>query len=129
MCPVFFKIINLNSLFRKEINLSLRTLLGLQKSRSNLIFGNFELTMTVCMVRQILTIRTLEANQNFKRLSSTWVQCGPEAYQQDSVHDNQSWALSVFLNFFNTKKWFCIFIKLIWLGVDFLNRTGAGIGY
>ena len=24
---------------------------------------------------------------------------------------------------------FCIFIKLIWLGVGFLNRTGAEIGY
>ena len=24
---------------------------------------------------------------------------------------------------------FCIFIKLIWLGVDFWNRTGAEIGY
>ena len=42
----------------------------------------------------------------------------------------QSWALSVFLNFFTNKKWFFAFsIKLIWLGVGFLNRTGAEIGY
>ena len=42
----------------------------------------------------------------------------------------QSWALEVFLNFFNNKKWsFAFFIKLIWLGVGFLNRTGAEIDY
>ena len=42
----------------------------------------------------------------------------------------QGWALSVFLKFFNNKKWFVVFfIKLIWLGVGFLNRTGAKIGY
>ena len=42
----------------------------------------------------------------------------------------QSWALSVFLNVFNNKKWFfSSFIKWIWLGVGFLNRTGAEIGY
>ena len=43
---------------------------------------------------------------------------------------NQSWVLSVFFNLFNNKKWsFAFFIKLIWLGVGFLNRTGAEIGY
>ena len=43
---------------------------------------------------------------------------------------SQSWALSVFLNFFNNKKWFlAFFIKLSWLGVGFLNMTGAEIGY
>ena len=32
----------------------------------------------------------------------------------------------LFLNFLNTKKWFfAFFIKLIWLGVGFLNRTDA----
>ena len=36
----------------------------------------------------------------------------------------QSWAPSVSLNFFNNKK-----CKLIWLGMGFLNRTGAEIGY
>ena len=42
----------------------------------------------------------------------------------------QSWALSVFLNIFNNKKWFfAFFIKFIWLGMGFLNRTGAEIGY
>ena len=42
----------------------------------------------------------------------------------------QSWALSVFLNFFNNKKWFFLFFtKLIWLGVGFFNRTGAEMGY
>ena len=42
----------------------------------------------------------------------------------------QSWALSVFFNLFNTKKLlFAFFIKLIWLGVGFLNRTAAEIGY
>ena len=42
----------------------------------------------------------------------------------------QSWALSVFFNFFNNKKWFfAFFIRLIWLGVGFLNRTGAEIGF
>ena len=47
-----------------------------------------------------------------------------------TVAPYQSWALSVFLNFFKNKKWFlCIFIKLIWPGVGFLNRTGAKIGY
>ena len=41
----------------------------------------------------------------------------------------QSWALSVFLNLFNNKKlFFAFFIKLIWLGVGFLKRTGAKIG-
>ena len=36
----------------------------------------------------------------------------------------QSWALPVFFNFFNSKHWiFAFFIKLIWLGGGFLNRT------
>ena len=40
------------------------------------------------------------------------------------------WALSGFLSFFNNKKWFfASSIKLIWLGVGFLNGTGAEIGY
>ena len=44
-------------------------------------------------------------------------------------HFFQSWALSVFFNFFYNKKWvFAFFIKLIWLGVGFLNRTGGEIG-
>ena len=35
-----------------------------------------------------------------------------------------------FRHFFNNKKWICaFFIKLIWLGVGCLNRTGAEIGY
>ena len=35
-----------------------------------------------------------------------------------------------FRYFFNNKKWFfSFFIKLVWLGVGFLNRTGAEIGY
>ena len=34
-----------------------------------------------------------------------------------------------FLIFSQIKNDFCIFIKLIWLGVGFLNRTGAEIGY
>ena len=39
----------------------------------------------------------------------------------------QSWA--PFFNFFTDKKWFfALFIKLIWLGVGFLNSTGAEIG-
>ena len=47
-----------------------------------------------------------------------------------SVSGGQSWALSVFFNFFNNKQlFFPFFIKLIWLGVGFLNRTGAEIGY
>ena len=42
----------------------------------------------------------------------------------------QSWALAVFFNFFYNKKWFVtFFVKLIWLGVVFLNRTGAEIVY
>ena len=42
----------------------------------------------------------------------------------------QSWALAVFLIFFTNKKWFfAFFVKLIWLGVGFLNRAGAEIGY
>ena len=42
----------------------------------------------------------------------------------------QGWALSVFLNFFNNKKlFFAFFIKIIRLGVGFLNGTGAEIGY
>ena len=45
------------------------------------------------------------------------------------VRERQSWALPVFLNFFNNKKWFfAFFIKLIWLGVGILNRTDAKIG-
>ena len=32
--------------------------------------------------------------------------------------------------FFNSKNWFFAFLtELIWLGVGFLNRTGAEIGY
>ena len=35
-----------------------------------------------------------------------------------------------FFNFSNNKKWvFAFFIKLIWLGEGFLNRTGAEISY
>ena len=46
------------------------------------------------------------------------------------LYRSQSWALQVFLYFFNNKKRFFEFvIKLIWLGVGFLNRTGAEIGY
>ena len=47
------------------------------------------------------------------------------------VHDDAaSWALPVFFNFVNNKKWFFVFvIKLIWLGVGFLNRSGAEIGF
>ena len=42
----------------------------------------------------------------------------------------QRWALSLFFNFFTNKKWFLAsFIKLIWLGVVFLSRNGAEIGY
>ena len=42
----------------------------------------------------------------------------------------QSWALAIFINFLNDKNYiFCIFYLLIWLGVDFLNRNGAVIGY
>ena len=38
--------------------------------------------------------------------------------------------ISVFLNFFNNKKYlFAFFIKLILLAVGFLNRTGSEIGY
>ena len=37
---------------------------------------------------------------------------------------SQTWALLVFLNFFHKKKWFFAFF---WLGVGFLNRTGAEI--
>ena len=41
-----------------------------------------------------------------------------------------SWALAVFFNVFNFKNYiFAFFIKLIWLGVDFLNRNDAEIGY
>ena len=40
-----------------------------------------------------------------------------------------SWALEVFLNLFTNKKlFFAFFIKLIWLGVGFLNRTGEETG-
>ena len=43
---------------------------------------------------------------------------------------DQSWALSVFFYFFKSKQWiFAFFVKLIWLGVGFLNRSGAEIGY
>ena len=55
--------------------------------------------------------------------------------EEEIVHNaqcayNQSWALSVFLNSFTNKKWFfAFFFKLMWLGVGFLNRTGAEIGY
>ena len=46
------------------------------------------------------------------------------------MYNPQSWALSVFFNFFIDKNWlFAFFITLIWLGVDFFNRTGAEIGY
>ena len=42
----------------------------------------------------------------------------------------QSWALEVFFNYFNNKKWlFAFFIKLNWLWVSFLNKTGAEIGH
>ena len=35
----------------------------------------------------------------------------------------------IFKLFINKKWFFCIFIKLIWLGVGFLNRIGAEIDY
>ena len=42
----------------------------------------------------------------------------------------QSWELAVFLHFLMIKiKFFAFLIKLIWLGVDFLNRNGTEIGY
>ena len=43
----------------------------------------------------------------------------------------QSWGhFWYFIIFSIIKKWFsAFFIKLIWLGVSFLNRTGAEIGY
>ena len=38
----------------------------------------------------------------------------------------QSWALVVFLDFFNHKNDFCaFFIKLTWLGVGFFNKIGT----
>ena len=48
----------------------------------------------------------------------------------DSVSE-VSWAREVFfVHFFNSKiSFFAFFIKLIWLGVGFLNRTCAEIGY
>ena len=47
-----------------------------------------------------------------------------------AIGKTQRWALLVFLNFFSKKKWFlAFFIKLIWPGVGFLNRTGAQIYY
>ena len=40
----------------------------------------------------------------------------------------QSWALSIFFNW--KKNWFfAYFIKLIWMGLGYLNRTGAEIGW
>ena len=43
---------------------------------------------------------------------------------------NQFVSGEVIFYFFNNKKlFFAFFIKLIWLGVGFLNRTGAEIGY
>ena len=52
----------------------------------------------------------------------------PTEYQQGEAL-KESWALPVFFNFFTNKKWFFpFFIKLIWLGVGFLNRTGTEIG-
>ena len=49
---------------------------------------------------------------------------------KNTVPPYQRWALSVFFIFFNNKKWFFpFFIKLVWLGVGFLNRTGAEVGY
>ena len=51
-------------------------------------------------------------------------------YRPSSDRVLQSWALEVFLNFFNNKNlFFAFFIKLIWLGVGFSNKTGAEIGY
>ena len=46
-----------------------------------------------------------------------------------AAHNLQSRELEVFLNFFNSKKWFfAFFSKLTWLGVGFVSRTGAEIG-
>ena len=54
--------------------------------------------------------------------------CLPSKLLEHPVLHGQSWETSVFLNFFNNKKWFfAFFIKLIWLGVGFLNMTGAEI--
>ena len=61
---------------------------------------------------------------NFQRWAVT------EQRQRQACVCGQSWALEVFLNFLNDKNWFFAdFIKLIWLGVGFLNRTDAKIGY
>ena len=52
------------------------------------------------------------------------------AIEGESAIVSQSWALEVFLSFFNNEKWFfAFFIKLIWPGVGFLNRTGAEMAY
>ena len=49
---------------------------------------------------------------------------------KDGRRQVQSWALELFLHFFNNEKWFFAFsIKLICLGMGLLNRTGAKIGH
>ena len=64
----------------------------------------------------------------FKRLFPSAFR--PSNKSTSKTSGRQSWALEVFFNFFNNKKWFFpFFIKSIWLGVGFLNRTGAAIGY
>ena len=57
---------------------------------------------------------------------------GNESWPKDSHITAMKTELGTFgiFYFFNKKKWiFVFFIKLIWLGVEFLNRTGAEIGY
>ena len=54
----------------------------------------------------------------------------PDSGNLLSSQSVQSWALAVFFNLFNYKNdIFCIFIKLIWLGVRLFKWNGREIGY
>ena len=65
--------------------------------------------------------------RGFDQHSFRW---GSRFRSKGQSFNSAEWALSVCFNFFsNKKRFFAFLIKLIWLGVSFLNRTGAEIGY
>ena len=66
----------------------------------------------------------LDVKKRHPSIMKSWSPCPFRLVGLPVGHLKQSWALPVFFNFFTNKKWFfAFFIKLIWLGVGFLNRS------
>ena len=81
---------------------------------------------------------TTANNRGWKKRGSFWLlkNKNPQKFvphphpPTHTAPTHRNWTLSVFFNVFNNKKsFFAFFIKLIWLGVGFLSRTGAETGH